>query len=354
MLKFVHKNIKNVGLPPGTLIHTGEDRTDPIEIELIEYDKDNLRKTLITDMASLKSQRRGDSVLWINVNGVHIIRAIEEIGEIFGIHPLTLEDIVNIGQRSKIEIYDEYVFIVMKMLQFIEDKNEIASENICFVIAEDFLISFQETKGDIFDSVRDRIRKSKGRIRSSSSDYLAYALIDTMVDHYFIILEELGEKIQDLEEDILGNPTHDTLEDIHEFKREIIFFRKQIGPIREILNVFRKEGLPILRENTALYISDVYDHAIQIMDNIDSFRDILSGMLDIYLSTISNKMNEVMKLLTIISTIFIPLTFIAGIYGMNFKYMPELEWRWGYFTVWGIMLIIFGVMVWYFKKKKWF
>ncbi|MDH3835373.1 MAG: magnesium/cobalt transporter CorA, partial [Desulfobacteraceae bacterium] len=212
---------------------------------------------------------------------------------------------------------------------------------------------FQEIQGDVFKTVRERIRKPKTRIRKAGCDYLAYALIDAVVDNYFLILEKLGENIETLEEDLLENPSPETLQTLHEMKREMIYLRKQIWPIREMINSLVKGETSLVNESTSLFFRDIYDHTIQIIDTIESFRDILSGMLDIYLSTLSNKMNEVMKVLTIIATIFIPITFVAGIYGMNFKFMPELEWRWGYVMVWAIIVVVVGIMIGFFKKKQW-
>jgi len=239
------------------------------------------------------------------------------------------------------------------MLHYNENAEKIKSEQFSLVLGPNFLITFQEIQGDVFKTVRERIRKSKTRIRKAGCDYLAYALIDAIVDYYFVILEALGDKIEDIEIQLLDNPTRDTLETIHEMKREMIYLRKQIWPIREIINTLVKSESSLIQEQMHIYFRDVYDHTIQIIDTIESYRDILAGMLDIYLSTLSNKMNEVMKVLTIIATIFIPITFVAGIYGMNFKFMPELEWRWGYVLVWAIIVVTAGIMIGFFKKKQW-
>jgi magnesium transporter len=229
----------------------------------------------------------------------------------------------------------------------------VKAEQVSLVVGPNYVLSFQERSGDVFNGVRERLRKGKGRIRKAGSDYLAYALLDAVVDEYFLILETIGEKIEVVEEELLANSTRETLQNIHDMKREMIFFRKQVWPLRELINGLSKGESSLIRESTGIYLRDIYDHTIQIIDTIESFRDMLSGMLDIYLSTISNKMNEVMKVLTIMATIFIPLTFLAGIYGMNFKYMPELEWRWGYFMVWGVMVVILVSLVGYFKRKRW-
>jgi magnesium transporter len=287
------------------------------------------------------------------VDGLHDIKLIEEIGRHFQIHPLTLEDIVNTSQRPKWENFENYLYIVLKMLHFRESDNLVTSEQVSLIVGEKFLISFQEAAGDVFDPVRERIRKGRGRIRQGGCDYLAYALIDAVVDHYFSVLEKIGEQIEMVETALTENPRPDTLQMIHDLKRETIYLRKQIWPLREVVNRFAKEETELINETTHVYIRDVYDHTIQIIDTIESFRDILSGMIDLYLSTISNKMNEVMKLLTIIATIFIPITFVAGIYGMNFKVMPELEWKWGYPAVWVVMVSIVFVLILFFRKKRW-
>lgn len=262
------------------------------------------------------------------------------------IHPLTLEDILNTGQRPKSEDFEDYVYFVLKMLYYDPENEDIRSEQISLVLGPHCMISFQELEGDVFTPVRERIRKGKGRIRKRDCDYLAYALIDAIVDHYFIILEKIGEKTEKLEEELLDDPDPKTLQEIHGMKRELIYMRKQVWPIRELVNRATKGEFGQIQDSSLLFFTDVYDHTIQVIDTIQSYREVLSGMLDLYLSTISNRMNDVMKVLTIIATIFIPITFVAGIYGMNFKFMPELEWRWGYAMVWGIMvMVVFALLV---------
>ena len=268
-------------------------------------------------------------------------------------HPLIQEDIVNTGQRPRAEDFEAYVFVVLKMM-YNGGKIGIVSEQVSLVLGPNFVISFQEQEGDVFDAIRERIRKEKGRIRKEGSDYLAYALLDAIVDNYFLVLEELGEEIERIEEKLVKDPTPRTLQTIHDLKRDSLFLRKSIWPLREVINGLVKSESLLIKPTTEIYLRDVYEHTIQVIDTVETFRDMISGMLDIYLSSISNRMNEVMKVLTIFAAIFIPLTFVAGIYGMNFKYMPELEWRWGYFMVLGLMAIIGGTLVAYFKNKKWF
>ena len=292
-------------------------------------------------------------VTWINVDGLHDVERIEKFGSHFGIHPLTLEDIVNTGHRPKSEDFENYEYIVLKMLTYDEDLDQISAEQVSLILGPHYLISFQEIEGDVFEYVRERIRKGKGRIRSLGCDYLAYALIDAIVDHYFLVLEKIGDKIELLEVDLLDNAEEKILQSIHHLKQEMIFFRKQVWPLRDILATLMKEGHSFFQETAQPYIRDLYDHTVQIMDTIESFRDVLSGLQDLYLSTVSNRMNEVMKVLTIMATIFIPLSFIAGIYGMNFEYMPELKWPWAYPALWGILITLSVGMLACFKKKGW-
>jgi magnesium transporter len=351
--RFVKKRSRKAGLPPGTLVHVGEKKVEKVRIRLIDYDEQHLQEREIENIEECFPFKDKPTVSWINIDGLHDLEAIEKIGTCFSIHPLILEDIVNTGQRPKAEDFQDYIYVVLKMLSYDEQQGHIKAEQVSLALGPNFLISFQEREGDVFSGVRERLRKGKGRIRKGGSDYLVYALLDAIVDQYFIILETFGDKIESIEEALIGNFTQQTLEAIHNMKREMIFFRKQVWPLREVVGGLARGEMSFISEATHVYLRDVYDHAIQVIDTIESLRDVLSGLLDIYLSTLSNKMNEVMKVLTIIATIFIPLSFIASVYGMNFKYMPELEWRWGYFTVWGIMVLVFVVMLAYFKRKAW-
>jgi len=353
MPRFIKKQLRKAGASPGTLIHIGEQKVDETQMTLIDYDEEHLQERVLDGIEEAFPLKDLPTVTWINIDGLHQLDIIEKVGRHFNIHPLVLEDIVNTGQRPKTEEFEDLIFVVLKMLHYDENLEKITSEQFSLVLGPNFLISFQEIQGDVFRTVRERIRKPKTRIRKAGCDYLAYALIDAIVDHYFLILEKLGENIEALEEDLLENPSPETLQTLHEMKREMIYLRKQIWPIRELINSLVKGESSLINESTRLFFRDIYDHTIQIIDTIESYRDILSGMLDIYLSTLSNKMNEVMKVLTIIATIFIPITFVAGIYGMNFKFMPELEWRWGYVMVWAIIVVVVGIMISYFKKKKW-
>jgi magnesium transporter len=351
--RFVRRSPLKPGASPGTLIPIEAKEAGKPRITYTVYDPETLKEEELETIDTLRPPEDSSAVHWINIDGLHDIRMIEAVGSQFGIHPLTLEDIVNTGHRPKAEVFDDYLFLVFKMLYYDSTARHIEAEQVSLVLKDNTLVSFQEIPGDVFVPVRDRIKKGKGRIRRSGCDYLAYALMDAVVDHYFTVLDTFGEKIEHLEQELLAEPEPSVLQRLYNMKREIIFFRKQVWPIRELLNTLIKEDSPFIAESVHVFLRDVYDHTIQVIDTIESFRDVLSGLLDIYLSLTGNKMNEIMKVLTIIATIFIPLTFIAGIYGMNFEHMPELKWPWAYPALWGIMVALFiGLLMW-FKRKKW-
>lgn len=347
------KRSKKAGLPPGTLVHIGERKSEKTKIAILDYDELHVQEKEAKTADECLPFKDEPTVTWINVDGLHQVEVLEKLGEGFGLHPLVLEDILNTDQRPKMEDYGDYMYIVLKMLSWNEKSDETEAEQISIILGETFVITFQEKEGDVFDPIRQRIKDNKGRIRKMGTDYLAYTLLDSIVDNYFIILEKLGEKIEFLEEELVTNPTPKTLQTLHHLKREMIFLRKSVWPLREVISGLERGESPLIKEATRIYLRDVYDHTIQVIDTVETFRDMLSGMLDIYLSSISNRMNAVMKVLTIIATIFMPLTFIAGIYGMNFQYMPELGWRWGYPMVLLIMLATGVFMLIAFRRKKW-
>jgi magnesium transporter len=352
--KFIKKVSKTIGQAPGTLVHVGKKKIEKARIRIIDYDESQLNEKEAKKIEECFPFKEKPTITWINIDGLHQVDVIEKIGKHFEVHPLILEDIVNTGQRPKMEDFDSYIFMVLKMLYWDEEKNEVIAEQLSLILASNFVISFQERVGDVFEPVRERIRSAKGRIRKMGADYLAYTLVDAVVDRYFIILEKLGEKIESMEEELVASPTPETLQTIHTLKREMIFLRKSVWPLRELISGLERGESPLIQEATGIYLRDVYDHTIQVIDTIETFRDMVSGMLDIYLSSVSNKMNEVMKVLTIIATIFIPLTFVAGIYGMNFEFMPELKWHWVYpEAFWGTIAVIAGLMLFYFKRKRW-
>ncbi len=353
MVKFVKRRLRKIGLPPGTPVFVGEKKIEKAKITIIDYDEKQFQEKEVKTIEECFPFKDTPTVTWINVDGVHQVDVIENIGRHFELHPLIREDIMNTEQRPKMEDFERYIYIVLKMLYYDEKENETKIEQVSLILGENFVISFQEMEGDIFDPIRERIRNGKGRIRKLGADYLAYALLDAIVDKYFLILERLGERIERMEEELVNNPKPEILHEIHRLKREMIFLRKSVWPLREVINGLERGESPLIQESSRIYLKDVYDHTIQVIDTVETFRDMLSGMHDTYLSVVSNRMNEVMKVLTIIATIFIPLTFIAGIYGMNFKFMPELEWRWAYFAVWIIIVVIGVLMVIFFRRKKW-
>jgi magnesium transporter len=316
MDKLFTRRSAKTGLGPGTLVHIGDQKVEQVKLTLFEYggETDVLKREISVPRECVPFKDK-PVISWLNVDGFHQEQVIEEIGTNLDIHPLVMEDILNTSQRLKIEDFD--------------------------------------AGKDVFDTVRVRIRGGKSRIVKRGADYLVYSLIDAVVDHYFVILERLGKQITDLEEELVVDPTIDTLQFIHTLKRELVLLRKHVWPLREVVSRLEKDETDLIEESTNIYLRDVYDHTIQVIDTIETFREMISGMLDIYLSSISNKMNEVMKVLTIIATVFIPLTFIAGIYGMNFVYMPELQWRFGYFIVLFIMALIFLGMIIYFRRRRW-
>lgn len=348
-----NKISSTVGLPPGTLLYTGKKRFGKIKISLIDYDDTHFTEQEIDNIRECVPFKDKSTVTWINIDGIHDVQLVEKIGTCFDLHSLVLEDILNSDQRPKVEEFESHLFLVLKMLQYDEKEQEVIGEQVSLILGSSYVLSFQEREGDVFNIIRERIRKGMGRIRKMPSDYLAYALIDAIVDNYFSILEKIGEKIGDIETEVISNPTPETLKHIYSLKRDMIFLRKSVWPLREVINVLERGEIQLINKTTEPFLRDVYEHTIQVMDTIESYRDMISGMLDIYLSSVSNKMNDIMKILTIIATIFIPLTFIAGIYGMNFHYMPELGWHWGYFTILSIMLLMGLVMIAFFRKKKW-
>jgi magnesium transporter len=341
------------GLPPGSLVHFGERKLEKTEITVIDYDADHFLEKKATGVEECFPFCETATVTWINVDGVHDAALVERLGRAFGLHPLILEDIMTTSQRPKFEDLGNAIYVVLRMIEF-DDKDKVVTDQLSLIFGKNFVLSFQERPGDMFDPVRERLRQGKGRARKMGPDYLAYALIDAVVDHYFVVLEKLGERVESLEDELVTDPKQETLHEIYALKREMLFFRKATWPLREVVSGLERAESELIQEATGIFLRDVYDHTIQVIDNVETFRDMLSGMLETYLSSVSNRMNQVMKVLTIIATIFIPLTFIVGIYGMNFEFMPELKWRFGYFLVWGIMLAAGIGMALYFKRKKWF
>jgi magnesium transporter len=353
MSKIKKKRSKKAGLPPGSLIYTGEKIHEQVEITVVDYDEQNYEEKKISKFEECLVYKNKPTVTWINVNGISHVKNLEKLGECFNLHPLIMEDILNTDQRLKIEDLDDYLFIVLKTINYPEDTKEIMAQQISLILGSNYVISFHESDGDIFAPIRERLHTAKGHIRKAGADYLTYSLVDFIVDQYFVVLEQFGENIEYLEDAVVAQPTPQTLSDIHHYKNDMIILRKSMWPLREVVSRLGRRESPLIHEDTGLYFKDVYDHTIVAIDTVETYRDILSGMLDIYLSSVSNKLNETMKVLTVIATIFMPLTFLAGLYGMNFKFMPELEWRWGYFMVLALMVLIVAIMLAYFRNRRW-
>lgn len=355
MFSEIRKRSHKAGQPPGTPIYTGDAKTVMTHITVVAYTADEYyEKTGPSLVECLPSLKTKPVVTWVNVEGLNDVKLIEEIAKQYNLHPLTVEDILNVGQRSKIDEFDDYLFITLKTLQWDAAKKNFSMAELSLVVGADFLLSFQEQPSVIFDNIRERLRTIPQQImRKQGTDYLAYRLMDIVVDQYFLVLEALGDQIEILEDSIITNPTREKARALYRLKNSILILRKAIWPIREVVNQLVKVPDKIIAPATQVYFRDLYDHTVQAIEGIETFREILSNMLDIYLSSLTNRMNEIMKVLTVIATIFIPVTFIASIFGMNFKYMPELQWKWGYPAVLGLMFCVIAGMIYYFKRKKW-
>ncbi|OPY35568.1 MAG: Magnesium transport protein CorA [Methanoregula sp. PtaU1.Bin051] len=353
MSKNQRKMKKRGGFSQGALIRPGGSRDGLSSlITVIDYDSNKYEKKTITSLEDCLPFKTTDTATWINIDGLSDISLIEQIGKSYDIHPLIIESILNTEQRPKMEDLGTYIYVNLKMLQYLEPAHKVKIEQVSLIIGKNYVISFQEDVGDVFDPVRERIRKD-GKIRKYGTDYLAYALIDAVVDNYFAVMESLGEQVEVLEEALVSNPSREMLLNIHTLKTDMIYLRKSVWPLREVISGLERSDNDLIRDPTRIYLRDVYDHTIQVIDTIETFRDMVSGMIDIYLSGMSMRLNEVMKVLTLIATIFIPLTFIVGIYGMNFEYMPELSHPYGYYGVWIIMILVTGTMLLYFHKRQW-
>ena len=350
-LKKKKRKVKND--VPGTLNYTGNKESDDLHIEVIDYSKEYYQSMSSKDVSLGYNKTGSGHISWINVNGLNRTDQIELLGSHYKLHPLTLEDIVDTNQRPKIDEFPEYLFIVFKMLYF-NEKDEFVNEHISLVLGKDYVLTFQESDGDVFDSLRQRIANAKGRIRNAGADYLMFTIMDAVVDHYFIVIESMSDKIEQLEDDLFLNHVEDDItQDIQDLKREVLRVRKAVYPFREVVSRLEKQETSLIEDRTLTYIRDLYDHVVQVYESIEVYREMTWGLMDMYMTTISNKMNEVMKVLTIMASIFIPLTFMAGIYGMNFDFMPELHYKYSYFYLLGAMVVVCLILIWYFKRKKW-
>jgi magnesium transporter len=347
-------NKKQPGTAPGTLVYEGEKAQEPLRIHVFDYDAEELQEHEIEEAVACAPFRDEQTVTWINIDGVHDVEFVERMGEVFGLHPLTLEDIVSTDQRPKFEEYPEYVYLVLKMMHYDHATSHIEAEQVSILFGRGFLLSFQESKeGDVFQPVRERLREQRGIIRGAGADYLAYALIDVVVDYYMDILEGLGEHIEELEDAITLRSDTDALREINGLRRKVILLRRSIWPLRDVILALERSDRPFITAEIDPYLRDVYDHTVRTVELIESAREILTSLVDLHLSTVSNRMNEVMKVLTVVGTIFIPISFLAGVYGMNFRDMPELESHWAYPSFWMICVGVSGGMLLWMRRRGW-
>jgi len=354
MFREIHKRTKKIGQPPGTLIYTGSKKFTIPSITFFNYNADHFHEKKDTDFDAEFLLKNKSGVTWINVEGLHDIELIKKIAEFYQLHPLTIEDILNNGQRPKVEEFKDYIYISTKMIKWSAKTNNFRIEEFNIIIGKNYILTFQDCKTTIFNDLQERLRSTtKQRLREQGSDYLAYRLIDTIVDHYFVVLEVLGNQIEKIEEKIITAPTQKNARTIYRLKHKMLILRKSIWPMREVISHLLQISQDSISSFTHLYLRDVYDHTVQAIDTLETFRDMLSNILDIYLSSLTTRMNEIMKVLTMIATVFIPITFLASVYGMNFDYMPELHWHYGYYIVLTIMIIVVIWMVFFFRRKKW-
>lgn len=354
MFRFTRRMHEQAGLPPGTPVHIGERKVEKVRITVFDYDENHLEERVVDSVEACSAYRDKPTVTWINVDGVHDVGIIEKFGECFGIHPIAREDIANTGLRPKMHDYGDYLFIILKMLYYENGRHGVKVEQVSLIVGKNFVISFQEDVGDVFEGVRGRIRSGAGRIRKSPTDYLAYSLVDAIVDGYFIVCERVGEEVELIQEKLLHSPDAESLHTIQNLKGELIELRRSVWPLREVVASLERGESPLIHKETSVFMRHVYDHTIEIIETIESFRDLVAGMIDIYLSSISVRLNEVMKVLTVIATIFIPLTFIVGIYGMNFHpLVPDVGWRFGFVAVMVVCAVVAIGMLVNFRRRGW-
>ncbi|MEZ4697288.1 MAG: magnesium/cobalt transporter CorA [Rhodothermales bacterium] len=344
--------LKKPGLPPGSVVFDGQRKVEEVTIDSIHYDAENLIETRITDPSQIDPVRRKPGTMWLDVIGLHDTEMIDSLGGMFDLHPLVREDLVSTGQRPKVEFFDDYVYIVVKMVSWLDDGG-LAVEQVSLVVGRGFVLSFQERPGDVFGPVRERLRSALGRIRTLESDYLAYALLDIIVDNYFVVLGSYGDQLDDLEEVILEDPTPENQAHLRDLRRDLITLRRAVWPVREVVASLERTESKLISAEVRPFFRDVNDHAVQILDIVESSRDVVGGLMDLYLSSLSNRMNEIMKVLTLFGTIFLPLSFLTGLYGMNFDDMPELHYRYGYPILLLVMTSVVVGLLYYFKRKNW-
>ena len=349
----VWRAAKQPGAPPGTVMHVGRRRLERVLIHTLDYGPDHLDEREDASLAECRELFAAQSVTWVDVVGLHDVDLLREIGDVLRLHPLMLEDIPSTRQRPKVEEYPDHLFVVLRMLQWPEGAPDIQDEQVSLVLGPHYVVSFQEQPGDVFEPVRERLRHGRGLLRSRGPDYLAYTLMDAVVDHYFGLLERLGAEVEELEDQVLLRPGADPIRRIHHARRQSALARRSIWPLREVLSTVYRGEHPLVSDETRLFVRDVYDHSVQVIDTLETVRELTASVMDLHMSTVSNRMNEVMKVLTIMASIFIPLSFLAGLYGMNFDVMPELHVPWGYPALLGVMAVLAGGMLWYFRRRGW-
>lgn len=345
--------VRRVGLSPGTLRHIGQRRLETSRLELFSYTPERLEQRADLSVEACLEAIREPGQHWVNLVGIHDVALVEQLGSEVGLDALALEDVLNTGHRPKVESFDDSLLVILKMLAFDPASGCLVSEQISITLGRDLVISFQERPWDLFDGVRERLQTTRGRMRHRGADYLAYALIDAVVDGYFVVLEQMSDQLTDLEQALSNHPQRDTLQRIHQLKRDLIVLRKAAWPSREVVAALERDEAELIDARTAPFLRDLYDHIVQTIETTETLRESASGLLDLYLSSISQRTNEVMKVLTVMATIFIPLTFLVGVYGMNFYYMPELQWRWGYPALWLLMIACAAGMLVVFRRNKW-
>ena len=351
--RLIRRRGKPAGAMPGTVVHTGAKKVDSITFDVVDYNAEHFEEHHPTKLEECFPFENEGHTSWLNVDGLHDTKQIIRLGELAGLHSLVIEDIANTAQRPKIEDYNDRLYVVMRMLRANPATGEIEEEQLSLVLGPRSLISVQEAPGDVFDPVRERIRSGKGRIRQRGPDYLAYALMDAVVDEYFVIVEALSDRLERIEDSVLDDPTRADMANLHRLRGELLIVRRAIYPLREIFNTIIRDDLDLISAETKLFLRDTYDHAVQVIDSVETLRDVVSGLMELYLSNVSMRMNEVMKVLTVVGAVFIPLTFLVGVYGMNFTFMPELDWPWAYPTLWAIMILLAGGMLLHFYRRGW-
>ena len=349
-----NRSAPDSSLPQGALVHRADRRADVPVVTIIDYSEASFQEKQVTSVEECFPFRDTKSVSWINIDGMQDVGFIERLGQHFGFHPLVVEDILDLSQRPKCEDMESYILIATKMFMIDDEESGIKSEQVSLVLGENFVVSFQESRGDVFNAIRERIRTGKGRVRKMGADYLAYSLVDAVVDNYFVVMEQLGDAVEEMETEVLTNPSVGTLTAIHGLKRDMTYLRKSVWPLREVLSALMRSESDLIQETTNVFLRDVYDHTIQVIDTLEILRDVLSDLVDVYLSSITNRTNEIMKVLTVFMSVCMPMTVVTGIYGMNFQFLPEIHWRWGYYFALGLLAAISITLSVYFKRKKWF